>query len=96
MNDSKKNLIEFTSTSAPVQAEGYINGLPFYFRARWREWTFAVAYRAGDDPVLISNSNEGFFRAGTFGSGPADASYMPIEDAEKILASCILEYKNTL
>lgn len=28
---------------APVQALGYINGYPFYFRARADRWTFAVA-----------------------------------------------------
>lgn len=34
--------------NCPVQAEGIINGLPFYFRARWDRWTLGI----GGDPIM--------------------------------------------
>lgn len=48
------NQIELTVSewggACPFQAEGTINGKPFYFRARHGSWTLEVA-EVGDDPV---------------------------------------------
>jgi len=37
--------------NCPVQAEGMIGGLPFYFRARGEHWSFRVADKPDGDPV---------------------------------------------
>ena len=33
--------------NCPVQGEGTINGVPFYFRARWESWSLSI----GEDPL---------------------------------------------
>jgi hypothetical protein len=38
----------------PVQGEGTVNGLPFYFRARADTWIFAVASTPDGDPVQVA------------------------------------------
>ena len=42
-----KLIIDDLGGNCPVQAEGTIDGRPFYFRARGSAWSFGV----GDDPV---------------------------------------------
>ncbi len=37
--------------NCPVQAEGIIDGMPFYFRARGEHWSFSVAATPYEDPV---------------------------------------------
>jgi len=37
--------------TCPVQAEGKINGLPFYFRSRGRYWMLAIAKEPDGDPL---------------------------------------------
>ena len=75
----------FTSSSAPVQAEGLIAGLPFYFRARHNSWSFAVASGAQADPVLVTCSTEGFLLTGAVPGGPSAASYLSLQDATAII-----------
>ena len=46
--------IEFTNGPAgtcPVQAEGTINGYPFYFRSRHARWSLYVASSTSSDPL---------------------------------------------
>ena len=35
----------------PVQAEGKINGLPFYFRSRGNNWSLSIAATPDGDPL---------------------------------------------
>ena len=42
--------IQFTCDSCPVQAEGTVDGVPFYFRARWDRWRMTI----GDDCCSIT------------------------------------------
>ena len=45
--------IEFTSGPSgkcPVQAEGTINGYPFYFRSRHARWSIRIALTKDGDP----------------------------------------------
>ena len=42
--------VEEWGGACPFQANGKINGFPFYFRARHGMWTLEVA-RVGEDPV---------------------------------------------
>ena len=46
-------MITFTEPpwgACPVQAEGTVDGLPFYFRARGGEWTLSVAATPAGEP----------------------------------------------
>jgi hypothetical protein len=49
----------------PVQAEGIIDGKPFYFRARGEGWSFSVSANPEGDPVDVS----------CFGPGDGDFYY---------------------
>jgi hypothetical protein len=40
----------------PVQAEGKINGLPFYFRSRGGHWSLSIAHAPDGDPLDYANS----------------------------------------
>lgn len=88
-------ICEFTCPAAPVQAEGTIASYPFYFRARWDEWSFAVSERAGLDPAAIDSpdvrEDGGWFRGGAL-PGPRDASYMAISEAKMLIQICAREY----
>ncbi|HZT61078.1 MAG TPA: hypothetical protein VFA21_20905 [Pyrinomonadaceae bacterium] len=88
---------KFTLTAAPVEAEGTIGGHPFYFRARHERWTFSVSEDADVDPVDIDSPEEGaahgFFAAEKYGrSKSSAASYMPLDEAERIIERCAESY----
>lgn len=72
--------ITYLGGQCPVQAEGTVDGVPFYFRARHRHWTFT----AGADPL---NEDE-FYISNVYGTGPHDAGYMPEEVALGIIRYC--------
>ena len=88
----------FTCRVSPVQAEGTVAGRPFYFRARWDHWSFAVAERAGVDPVDIqiaerATEQGGWLREGTVGN-PREylASYLSEQEASALIERCAAEY----
>lgn len=66
--------IEWLGGNCPVQAEGTINGLPFYFRSRGDEWSMSV----GGADVIGSPE---WYHEEQYGVGPYDAGWMPDEDA---------------
>lgn len=43
------------SGQCPVQAEGKINGLPFYFRSRGGHWSLSIAKELDGDPLDYKN-----------------------------------------
>jgi hypothetical protein len=54
-----KPIIIFTQEpegSCPVQAEGTVNGHPFYFRARHETWSLSVA----SSPTEVMTDDEGW------------------------------------
>ena len=61
----------------PVQAEGTIDGKPFYFRARGRRWSLGI----GGEPV----GSPEWEVSKQWGDGPYDAGYMPLQDAIDII-----------
>jgi len=78
---------------APVQAEGTVRGQQLYFRARYDEWTFAVALSEEVDPAEIDFPEQGFFRQGQYGRPKkSEASYIPYDEAEAIIRRCSYEY----
>src|SRR5437762_13204696 len=86
---------EFTSSPAPVQAEGSVGGRRFYFRARGNTWTFTVAENDGDDPVGLSSDDvargAAWRRTGDV-TGEFAASWMPIDQAVGLIIECANAY----
>tara|TARA_R110002050_G_scaffold299374_2_gene464759 strand:+ start:22 stop:357 length:336 start_codon:yes stop_codon:yes gene_type:complete len=83
---------------SPVQAEGTVHGLSFYFRARHDEWTFSVSENPEIDPVDIqtieAGESYGFFKECSYGGiGAESASYMDFQTAENIIIDCCAEYR---
>ena len=86
--------------SGPVQAEGTINGFPFYFRARHDTWTFAISENPEIDPVDIqiieTGKRYGFFAEGRLGKEwEYLASYMDSDKVTEIIKKCSKEYLTT-
>jgi hypothetical protein len=73
----------------PVQANGTVNGLPFYFHARFDTWTFAIASTPDIDPIQVAIQNApGFrmqrkYRKRT--RGKCDASFMSHAQAKVLI-----------
>ena len=88
---------EFTSSPAPVQAEGTIEGRPFYFRARGDNWAFTVAERDGDDPAALGQEDvalgTAWRRSGTV-PGNFAASWMSLDHATSLIQECARTYIN--
>lgn len=78
----------------PVQAFGTVNGMPFYFRARFNSWVFAVAASKHADPVQVAiGVEDGFCYERTYGHGN-DASFMSHVQARILIASTASYYLN--
>lgn len=77
----------------PVQVEGTVNGHPFYFRARWDEWSFSISLNPDVDVVGMTSSEGGFYREEKYGMHRHyAASYMPDEDIETTIRQCAHEF----
>jgi hypothetical protein len=89
----------FTCTSSPVRAVGTVCGKLFYFRSRHEHWSFSVSEDPDVDPVDVDSPEEGaahgFFVEETYGEKPSAASYMPLEDAQRIIEKCAQIYAHT-
>jgi len=84
--------IETIGGNCPLQAEGTIDGVPFYFRARGRRWAMSI----GKDPVGIlstieSKPNEWFAEC-TWGHDRFAAGWMPEDEARRLIGWCASEY----
>jgi hypothetical protein len=82
----------FTCTAAPVQAEGTIKGKAFYFRSRHGHWTFAVSEDTNTSPIDIQSTEQGFFIEQQYGNKSSNASYLPLDEAKKIIEDCAEMY----
>lgn len=71
-------IIECLGGNCPVQAEGTIDGIPFYFRARGEHWSMSIG---GPDAV----GQPEWYHEEEFGDGPYDAGWMSEEDANKFI-----------
>ena len=61
--------------NCPVQAEGAIDGEPFYFRARGEHWSMSIG---GDDVV----GEPDWYYDEDYGRGPFVAGWMSVEEAK--------------
>lgn len=82
----------------PVQGDGFVNGLPFYFHARFDRWVLAIASAPNTDPVQTAiGQAPGFrmqrrYRKRT--RGKCDASFMPHAQARVLIESTARYYLN--
>lgn len=81
--------IDMIGGNCPVQAEGSIDGQPFYFRARGSRWTLSVG---GPDVV----GNPDWFYEEPYGSGPYDAGWMAEDVARAFLVKGADLYRASL
>lgn len=66
-------VVEQVGGMCPLEAEGTIDGVPFYFRARGNRWQMHIG---GEDIFLKPD----WYRTDDWGTGPFEAGYMdPIE-----------------
>lgn len=72
--------IEYLGGNCPVQAEGTINGIHFYFRARGSHWVMII----GDDTETGWISVHQWNNAGK----------MSEEEAKRIIEKCAQEFAN--
>lgn len=78
--------------NCPVQAEGRIDGLPFYFRARGQKWTIAIGHGA----LGRSAADAEWYHEETYGSSPFEAGYMDIDVATDLIHDSALLYRLSL
>lgn len=70
--------IDWLEGNCPVQAEGTIDGHPFYFRARGSAWSLSIG---GADPV----GEPTFVYREDWPGGPFDAGWMSEDDARRMI-----------
>ena len=86
---------------APVQGTGTIYAFPFYFRARWDRWAFAVATCVpathADAIAAMCGACAGFVLSKHYGViGGVEAGVMEEEEARMIIEQCSAAFIATL
>ena len=75
-------LIDTIGGNCPVQAEGTIDGFPFYFRARGERWTMTVANKKDTArEELYSGYPDTWHYEEPYGDGPFAAGWMEEKEA---------------
>lgn len=74
-----------TCAAAPVQIEGTVNGMHFYFRARWDSW--GIGFGSTLDEA-VQNELATPFASGHY----PGASYMPHDEAWRLVMSAIEDW----
>lgn len=79
---------------APVQGEGTIVGMPFYFRARGQGYTFSVASTSDGDPLEAWGGRDtaGYHVQHLYGDEEFAAGYMELDLAEGFIRECARVY----
>ena len=77
--------------ACPVQGEGTVDGLPWYFRARSGEWTFSIAARPDGDPVEVRSGGGPGWR---WSGDDDDEGWMPSKVAARIIRQCVAEFRD--
>lgn len=76
--------IAWIGGNCPVQAEGTIDGKPFYFRARGEHWTVGI----GADPVGVPDWHYGE----DYGDEPFAAGWMSEGEARAFIEKAVQRY----
>jgi hypothetical protein len=75
--------------ACPVQAEGTINGHPFYFRYRGDEWSLTIAPKNGD-PMDIDHAV--YYRSRHDHTGEIFNGWMEDDEVREIISACAREW----
>jgi hypothetical protein len=72
-------MVDWGGGECPVQVEGTVTGIPFYFRARGQRWRCDIGdwWRGG----------------GVYGEDPFAAGYMPLDDAIDLIIESVRAWK---
>ena len=82
MNPDPVIKIEWLGGNCPVQAEGTVDGKPFYFRARGEYWSMGI----GGEEVVLSPD---WYYGEDYGDAPYKAGWMPQYEALGFIAKAI-------
>ncbi|MCE6959618.1 hypothetical protein LAZ40_11220 [Cereibacter sphaeroides] len=75
-------VIDLLEGECPVQGEGLVDGVEFYFRARGARWSLSIG---GTDLV----GNPDWYYEEPYGTGPYDAGVMSPEEAVAFLKKAV-------
>lgn len=88
--------IKWLGGNCPVQAEGRINGHPFYFRARWRYWAMHIAPSLDWPEDFCAWPDYGdqniWSHREMWGDNVFAAGWMPEETAREMIARAARKY----
>jgi hypothetical protein len=79
---------QYIGGNCPVQAEGTIEGKPFYFRARGESWSLGI----GGEPVLEPE----WEIEQEYGSTPFAAGWMTVDEAKAFIEYGVARYHENL
>ncbi len=79
-------VIDWIGGNCPVQANGTLDGYPFYFRARGEHWTMTIA-NSKDTPMddLWSGYEEAWHYGEDYGDSQFAAGWMSEDEARAFL-----------
>lgn len=77
-------VIDWLGGNCPVQAEGTVRAVPFYFRARGARWSVSIG---GDDIVCAPD----WHHEEAYGDG-YEAGWMDKDEAEAFLRAALARY----
>lgn len=80
-------VIEYISGICPVQAEGTIDGKPFYFRARGQRWSIEIETVSPDHPSFVYSE--------PWGDDAFAAGWMDEDEARRLIARGAAEFRKT-
>jgi hypothetical protein len=81
-------IYDWIGGNCPLQAEGWIDGLKFYFRARGNRWTLDI----GGDPL----SHPDWSIEQPYGSEPFAAGWMSEDEAKAFIEYGAAQYRASL
>lgn len=77
-------IIDRLGGNCPVQADGTIDGVPFYFRARGSHWSMGIGPQPIDAPE--------WYHRELWCDDPYGAGWMSEEEAERMIRICAKWY----
>lgn len=80
--------IDILGGNCPVQAEGLVDGKPFYFRARGCRWSMCI----GGEPVSAPE----WKMEEPYGEGPFDAGWMSEDEARGFIDMAVAAWREAI